>query len=45
MGVVMSTKAMVIVLVVSGLIVSGTLAMHGKGHRMLAKWMPAVHGR
>ena len=41
----MSTKTLAIVLVVAALVVGGTLAMHGKGHRMLAKWMPAIHGR
>jgi hypothetical protein len=41
----MSTKTLAIVLVVAALIVGGTLAMHGKGHKMLAKWMPAIHGR
>jgi hypothetical protein len=38
-------KALVIVLVVAGCVVGGVLAMHGKGHKMLAKWMPAIHGR
>jgi hypothetical protein len=41
----MGMKALVIVLVVAALCVGGTLAMHGKGHKMLAKWMPAIHGR
>jgi hypothetical protein len=40
----MSTKAMVIVLVLAALLLTGTLAMHGDGHRMLAKWLPALHG-
>jgi hypothetical protein len=35
---------MAIVLVLAALFVAGTLAMHGDGHRMLAKWLPAVHG-
>ena len=41
----MSTKTLAIVLIVAALCVGGTLAMHGKGHKMLAKWMPAIHGR
>ena len=41
----MGMKGLVIVLVVAALCVGGTLAMHGKGHKMLAKWMPALHGR
>jgi hypothetical protein len=40
----MSTKTMVIVLVLAALFVTGTLAMHGDAHRMLAEWLPAVHG-
>jgi hypothetical protein len=41
----MGMKGLAIVLVVTALVVGGTLAMHGKGHKMLAKWMPAIHGR
>ena len=41
----MGMKALAIVLVVAALVVGGALAMHGKGHKMLAKWMPALHGR
>ena len=41
----MSTRTLAIVLVAAALVVGGTLAMHGKGHKMLAKWMPAIHGR
>ena len=41
----MGMKALVIVLVVAACVVCGTLAMHGRGHKMLAKWMPAIHGR
>jgi hypothetical protein len=40
----MSTKTMAIVLVLAALFVTGTLAMHGDGHRMLAKWLPTLHG-
>ena len=41
----MRLQTLVIVLVLAALVVGGTLAMHGKGHKMLAKWMPAIHGR
>ena len=41
----MSMKILAIVLIVAALCVGGTLAMHGKGHKLLAKWMPAIHGR
>jgi hypothetical protein len=41
----MRSQTLVIVLVVAALVVGGTLAMHGKGHKMLARWMPALHGR
>ncbi len=40
----MAVKTLIVVLVVAALCVCGTLAMHGKGHKMLAKWMPALHG-
>lgn len=40
----MHTRTLVIWLVVIATIVGGTLAMRGEGHRMLAKWMPAMHG-
>jgi hypothetical protein len=41
----MGLKTLAIVVVAAALFVGGTLAMHGKGHKMLAKWMPALHGR
>ena len=40
----MPMKTLAIVLVVAALFVSGVLAMHGKGHAALAKWMPSLHG-
>jgi hypothetical protein len=40
----MSAKTLVIWLVVVAAFVGATLAMRGEGHRMLAKWMPAMHG-
>ena len=40
----MSSKAIAIVLVVAALVVGGTVAMHGKGHKLLARWLPALHG-
>jgi hypothetical protein len=40
----MPMKTLAIVLVVAALFVTGVLAMHGKGHAALAKWMPSLHG-
>ena len=40
----MSAKAVVVVLVAAAVFFCGIVAMHGKGHRMLAKWIPAIHG-
>jgi hypothetical protein len=40
----MSIKALALVLVAAAVIVFGVLAMHGKGHAALAKWMPSIHG-
>jgi hypothetical protein len=37
-------RTLVIWIVAIGVVVAGTLAMRGEGHRMLAKWMPAMHG-
>ena len=41
----MRSRTLLIVLVFAALFVAVTLAMHGDGHAMLAKWMPAIHGR
>ena len=40
----MTTKTLAIVLITAALIVSGIVAMHGKGHAVLAKWLPSLHG-
>jgi hypothetical protein len=40
----MRSRTLMIVLVVVAVFVTATLAMRGDGHRMLAKWMPAMHG-
>ena len=40
----MGSRTLVIVLILVAVIVTATLAMRGEGHRMLAKWMPAIHG-
>ena len=40
----MSARTLAIVLIVAAACVSGTIAMHGHGHRLLAKWLPALHG-
>jgi len=41
----MGLKTLAIVVVAAALVLGGTFALHGKGHEMLAKWMPALHGR
>jgi hypothetical protein len=40
----MTTKTLAIVLLAAALFVAGVLAMHGKGHKALAKWLPSMHG-
>jgi len=40
----MTGKTFVVVLAVAALLVAGIVAMHGKGHAALARWMPALHG-
>jgi hypothetical protein len=41
----MRSKTLIVAVVLAAVFVAGVMAMHGKGHRMLAKWMPAIHGR
>jgi hypothetical protein len=40
----MTTKTLAIILIAAALFVGGAVAMHGKGHAALARWMPALHG-
>jgi hypothetical protein len=40
----MSLKVFAIVAIVVALFVGAVLAMHGQGHEVLMKWMPALHG-
>ena len=40
----MSTRALVIWIVVIAALAGATFAMRGEGHRLLAKWMPSMHG-
>jgi hypothetical protein len=40
----MTTKAFVILLLVAALVAAGIVAMHGKGHAAVARWMPSLHG-
>jgi hypothetical protein len=35
---------MVLVLVLSAVFLAGIVAMHGKGHKALRRWVPALHG-
>jgi hypothetical protein len=41
----MRSRTLAIGLVLVAVFVVATLAMRGQGHRTLAKWMPAMHGR
>lgn len=40
----MSAKTLVIWIVAVAAFVGMTFAMRGDGHRLLAKWLPAMHG-
>jgi len=40
----MGAKTVIAIVVVTALFIGGVLAMHGQGHRLLMKWMPALHG-
>ena len=40
----MSLKTLGVILVAAAIFCGGVLAMHGKGHRALAKWLPSIHG-
>jgi hypothetical protein len=40
----MTIKAFVLVVVLAALLAAGVVAMHGKGHAALAKWLPSLHG-
>jgi hypothetical protein len=40
----MSGKTAVVVLVLAAAFLAGIVAMHGKGHETLRKWLPAIHG-
>lgn len=40
----MTMKMFAIVLAVAALLLSGIVAMHGSGHKALARWMPSLHG-
>ena len=40
----MGSKAFIAIAVLTALLIGGVLAMHGQGHQLLMKWMPALHG-
>ena len=40
----MGAKTLIAIVVVTALFIGGVLAMHGRGHQFLMKWMPAIHG-
>jgi hypothetical protein len=40
----MSGKTAVMVVVLAAVFLAGIVAMHGRGHEALRKWLPAIHG-
>lgn len=40
----MGSKTLIAIAVLTALFIGGVLAMHGQGHQLLMKWMPALHG-
>ena len=40
----MSVKAVIVVLALAAMVLAGIVAMHGKGHAALRRWLPAIHG-
>jgi hypothetical protein len=41
----MRPKTFLVMVLIAAALVAGVLAVRGGGHRMLAKWLPAMHGR
>ncbi len=40
----MTAKTLAVIVVLAALVATGLVAMHGKGHAALARWMPSMHG-
>jgi hypothetical protein len=40
----MTARTFAFVVVLAALVAAGVVAMHGKGHAALARWMPSLHG-
>jgi len=40
----MTTKTFALIVALAALLAGGVIAMHGKGHAALARWMPSLHG-
>jgi hypothetical protein len=40
----MTGKTLALVVVLAALLAAGVVAMHGKGHAALARWLPSLHG-
>ena len=40
----MTGKTVLVVIVIAAALFTGVMAMHGKGHRAIARWFPALHG-
>ena len=41
----MRTQTVVVVLIVTLVVLVGAIGFHGHGHRLIGRWMPAIHGR
>jgi hypothetical protein len=40
----MTLKTFALVVGLAALLGAGVVAMHGKGHAAIARWMPSLHG-
>jgi len=40
----MSGRTVVVALALAAMVLAGIVAMHGKGHAALRRWLPAIHG-
>ena len=40
----MRTQTLVVVLIVVTALFAGAIAFHGQGHRLIRRWLPAIHG-
>jgi hypothetical protein len=40
----MTSKTTVTILIVAALLIVAAIALHGRGHALLMRWLPAIHG-